>query len=210
MCYNEPVSWITLTIGTLFSALNLYKYHNNYQIVVITLAWLIAVFMQFWEAMLYRSASDKKSCIFYTKGAYINNLIQPLPLMLLAFQNKNRWNVNASIFVLAFYLIYMYFNTQLPKNYCALINGKIYYKWWYLNLWPWNGLSYLITTGLLMYFLIDKKFRYFELILYTISYIISMILRGNGGRSDHASIWCWLAAFAPLANYLYFTYYLKI
>jgi hypothetical protein len=205
MCYNEPVSWITLTIGTLFSALNLYKYHNNYQIVVITLAWFIAVFMQFWEAMLYRSASDKKSCIFYTKGAYINNLIQPLPLMLLAFQNKNKWNVNASIFVLAFYLIFSYFNTRLPKNYCALIDGKIDYKWWKATVWS-NSIVYLITTALLMYFLLDKKIRYFELTLYIVSYILSRFINKN----FIASIWCWLAAFIPLANYLYFTYYLKI
>ena len=69
-----------------------------------------------------------------------------------------------------------------------------------------NGFSYLITILLLFYFLVDEKFKYFQIALLIISYLISYII----AREYIGSIWCWISSFVPLINYIYFSYYLKI
>ena len=80
--------------------------------------------------------------------------------------------------------------------------NNIEYIWWNMS----NGFSYLATILLLFYFLVDEKFKYFQLALIITSYLISYIIN----RKYIGSIWCWIASFIPLINYLYFTYYLKI
>ena len=204
MCYNEPVSWITLTIGTLFTLLNIYKYHKNFDILIITVAWYAAVTMQFWEAMLYRSVNNKKKCIFFTKGAYFNNLLQPFILILLAFKQKDNIKKYLSFAVWISYFIYAYNYIKLGKNFCAINNNRIQYVWWdQPNL---NGLVYLITIFSLFYLLINKKFKNFQLALLAITLSVSFFMN----RKHIGSIWCWFASFVPLINYLYFSYYLKI
>ena len=202
MCYNEPVSWITLTLGSLFTILNLYKYHNNFQIIIISLSWFFAVSMQFWEAMLYRSTKDIKKCIFYTKGAYINNLIQPFIILLLTLKTKDKFKRNFCLGLALVYFIYSLNYVKLEKDYCAINNNGIEYSWWN----EINGFAYNATIIILYYLLIDKKYRLFQVSLLIISYIISMFMR----RDYIGSIWCWVASFVPLVNYIYFTYFLKI
>jgi hypothetical protein len=66
--------------------------------------WYFGISMQFWEALIWK---DYK-CKFASKAAMINNLIQPLSVLLfLLIPNYKVKNMNLIVSVTLIYLIYV-------------------------------------------------------------------------------------------------------
>ena len=203
MCYNEPVSWATFFIGTLFTLLNFYKFKNFKEIIVISIYWFSAVTMQIWEALIHRYKNNQELCAIFSKSARINNFIQPMVLVLLLFDTK-KYDMNFFIKALAVLVILtFYYNEFYPKNMidkCGWTPKGIKYAW----LVKRTPIIYVIVNVLLMYLLLKEKYRRFQIFLFIASLGLSFIIR-YGYFSG--SIWCWIAALLPLVNYIYFTYY---
>lgn len=204
MCYNEPVSWITLIIGTLFTLLNIFSFSKNYEILALSLYWFSAVSMQLWEALIYRFKDNQKKCSYYTKIAAVNNIMQPLVLLLLLSNRKLLLvNKQLAIIVAIIYLFLINKKMVLP-NYCAYDKKlkHITFNWWNEK----NNYLYFVVNIILILLLLTSKIRIFQLILFAVSFIISLAIRNK----YNGSIWCWIAAFIPIVNFIYFKYVLKI
>ena len=77
MCYSFEVSISTFLIGLTFSIINLIKFKNPVY-VCLSILWLVVIFMQLWETLLWKNYK----CNLISKIAMVNNLIQPLLLLL--------------------------------------------------------------------------------------------------------------------------------
>ena len=204
MCYNESVSWQTLIIGTILTILNLIYFRSNYEILIITLYWFGAVLMQLWEALIYRYKDNDRLCKTFSIIAAINTIIQPLVLLFLALNIKLLLvNKQLAIFIAIIYIFLILKNIDFPNRCAYDTNNKNISFYWWTNK---NGYLYVITSLLLLILLLTYKFRFFQISLFIISYLISKLISKN----NHGSIWCWIAAFIPLINFIYFKYYLMM
>ena len=79
MCYSFNVSVITFLIGIILNTVNIYMFRDNPLYIYISIVWLFGISMQFWEALLWKNYKCKQ----VTKLAMINNLIQPLSVLII-------------------------------------------------------------------------------------------------------------------------------
>ena len=204
MCYNEPVSWVTFGIGTFFTIINLIKFHSNINLVFFNIFWYFAITMQFWEANIYKFKDDPKLCNIYTKGAFYNNIFQPfvfLLVIIIDFMRNKKFKIEhiIAIMILIFYTYGLYTQDtfkSVNEDYCAYNPDGLVYNWWR----NYSGVFYFFTV--IMLFLILFKSSYlFQLFLYVGSFVLTHLIR----KGDSGSLWCWIASYIPVINYIYFS-----
>ena len=202
MCYSFEVSVSTFLIGLTFSVINLIKYRNPIY-VCLSLFWLVVIFMQLWESLLWKNYK----CELVSKLAMVNNLIQPLVLLLvLLIPNYLKNNsVNLPLVGLTILIYLGYISKYFKKDYgCIKEKNGIHLKWWDMY-----GAYLFIIVGIILFKLIlPTKIGYIQMSLFIYSLIIVNIfyeknsIYNRYGRKG--SIWCWAAAFIPLVNYFVF------
>ena len=160
--------------------------------------------MQLWETLIWKDYN----CTLFTKLAFISNVMQPVMLPLMFFfiypeyvkENKEKFYLVSFVLVLYFLFIREYFT----KDYdCIRHNDGLHFKWW----GKYGGKVYFITMLLSFFILLKKQLAIFQSLVFTLSIFISYQLNeskplNTAGRIG--SIWCWIASFIPIINYLYF------
>ena len=211
MCYSYNVSVLTFTIGTLLTGVNMYYYSDNPLYFRLNIYWFLIILMQFWEALLWKNYK----CYQISRIAMMNNLIQPLVLLsILTIPNyikTHHIDQNELRYVFLIVLLYCgYVYRYLWKDYgCVRSNNGINLMWWNLP----GSILYIVTTIVLMKILIPEQLASYQTYIIGLSLFLGAFLYNyrNGDLLKFGkicgkvgSIWCWVACFAPLANYYLF------
>lgn len=205
MCWNEPVSWITFALGTIFNIFNICYFKDKYLTTVsILIQWLLL--MQLFEAILWRNQKEcNKTNKFATNGAMIANLTQPIILCLifLAITDVNIYYKSAAVTICMIYICYILYSLNQKGGYnCILVKEDKSCS--HINLFWWkniNGFVYVITLFALILLLI----RPMKFALVVGGYILfSLIFSMLFYSCSVGSLWCWFVSFAPIVFGLYY------
>ena len=197
MCWNEPVSWTTLGIGTAVNAFNVVKYNDPLlNRITLLIQWLLL--MQLFEALAWRDQECGKLNEFATNGALIANFTQPIVVFLAFMINNNDvsdYNKSVACFIILMYISYIMYSQNNSPNY-SCINptetcSHLELIWWRKT----NGGVYVFTLFALFALLI----RPIKVALFVGGYIaIALVVSMLFYSCSVGSMWCWFVAFAPI------------
>jgi len=196
MCWNEPVSWLTLAVGSGFNALNVVKYRDPLlNKITILIQWLLL--MQFFEALAWRDQKCGKLNKFATNGALIANFTQPI-VVFLAFMINNDYvsvyNKSVASFIILMYISYIMYSLNNSPNYSCIgptdICSHLELVWWRKT----NGGIYVFTLFALFALLIPPRVAIFVGGYIALALIASILFYS----CSVGSMWCWFVAFAPI------------
>ena len=218
MCYSYEVSLATFIIGSVFTIINIYTFYDDPVYLYLTVGWWLgAVLMQLWETLIWKNYE----CILISKLALVNNLLQPLLfaaiVLLPGYAKKHRINMNYLLVVLSIYTLYV--SRFLLTDYgCIKTSDGVRLKWWDLT----GGIVYVTTFTLVGIITLEKAIAISFLVLFWGSLIASSVFYAyNDVRpfslvniiqrilldpSRIGSIWCWVAGFSNLFNYVAFKF----
>ena len=206
MCWDEKTSWTTFIIGTTFNILTLSLFCRSKNekvkrwVLPLFLLWEFVLLMQVFDALGWRNPSSQ----FATKGAMIANITQPLLVFLvLVFASP----VSAPRKQIALILMMAYLGLACvslqPDKYNKLAPAKgcknIDYSWW--KDIPAGGIVYTISIVASIFLLID------DTVIASVQggfILLGLVMSMMFYRCGTASVWCWMAAFAPLLNCIMF------
>lgn len=203
MCWDEKTSLLTFVIGTSFNIYNILHYKNT-TITIISLLWQWVLFMQVFEYFAWKNQPKNGKCNQTNKTsakfAYIANMTQPiiLGLLFLAFQKGlSTENKVLAITVIMSYIGWvLYAANKAPEVSCLKKSDNcrnLNYSWW--NDYLFGAGPYMIALFSLIFLLVKPfKFAVIQALFISISLLVSMKFYSCGT----ASMWCWIAAFAPL------------
>ena len=206
MCWDEKTSWTTFTIGTFFNVLTLtffFKSKNESVkrwVVPLFLLWQFVLLMQVFDALGWRNPTSQ----FATKGAMIANLTQPLLVFLvLVFASPVSSERKQVAMLLMLSYLALAFASIRPESYNRLAPAKgcknIDYSWW--KDIPLGGPIYTISIVASIFLLINEPVIASVQAGFILLGLVASIMFYRCGT---ASVWCWVAAFAPLLNCLMF------
>tara|TARA_Y100000590_G_scaffold179768_1_gene204916 strand:+ start:12876 stop:13520 length:645 start_codon:yes stop_codon:yes gene_type:complete len=213
MCFSETHSWTAFTVGTLFTIFNIVVFNKKLLYVLVSIFWYFGVSMQFWEGLLW---SDKKDDPKFSKtvthAALINNILQPVVILLLLFlkENRNVYLILLSFSIALFYLTSVFLNVDMTKYDTIEEKDKkqISLLWWNpdVNRDKMLPVSMYFITIILLISLLGgpTRFKVFTIGLFMASFTISYIIYNK--KKDVGSVWCYFAAFIPFFNAIYFYY----
>ena len=115
MCFSETHSWTAFTVGTLFTIFNIVVFNKKLLYVLVSIFWYFGVSMQFWEGLLWSDKKDdQKFSKTVTHAALINNILQPVVILLLLFlkENRNVYLILLSFSIALFYLTSVFFKCR--------------------------------------------------------------------------------------------------
>jgi len=197
MCWNEPVSWITFVLGTLFNVYMAWHFRTKtiYAFAVV-IQWVLL--MQLFEALAWRDQNCGKLNKFATQGAMLANITQPL-IVFLAFiiigSNSTSVKLTAGTIAFAYtcYLLWVLgnhtgnFTCITPSTACSHLD----LNWWKVI----NPLIYCIALFSLMLLLIRPMGLAYAATAYVaVTLALSMMFYSCGA----GSMWCWFATASPL------------
>ena len=98
MCWSEEISWTTFLIGTSLNLWNFYTFSrikNGRTMILLSIFWQWILFMQFFEAFLWRSYKNgDDNCMWATKMATMASMTQPILIgLLLLIDNPSNLNL---------------------------------------------------------------------------------------------------------------------
>jgi hypothetical protein len=211
MCWDERTSWTTFVLGTVFNVFNIF-YFRDPVITVISILWEWVLMMQFFEAKAWGSQpSGKGPCSVQNKnaaaGALVANVTQPiiLALGLIAFTPvpvENKILAMTVTFAYICWLTYALNKSQpheclKPSESCSHLD----LVWW--KNFPGGALPYMVTLVMVILLLLrPMDLAWFELTFILATLAVSSVFYSCGA----GSMWCWFAAFAPLATGAYWYY----
>ena len=209
MCFNAPISWMTLIIGTIFNIFNIF-YFNNATITATSLLWQWVLLMQLFDAIGWMNqpagGPGSNNCNstnkFVANGAFLANVTQPIVLALLFFalqgdliSQENK--ILAASVTLIYTLWLVYSSNQIDEVNCLRPNtgcSNLAYSWW--EQFPGSASMYMLALVLLILLLArPMKFALMQLTYITLTFIISSYVYKCGGVP---SVWCALAGLAPV------------
>ena len=204
MCWNEPISWTVFFVGTLFNMYLIWKFRTATAITV-AITWQWVLLMQLFDALLWRDQNCGRLNKFATNSAYIANITQPIVvfLSLIVISTANIKLKIMSTVIILFYIIYMIQSRpNIGKLDCVQEKGgHLNYFWW--DKMKFGGIIYAVVLVLIMLLLL----RPVNLSIFEVSYIlITLGISIAFFKYSTPSIWCWFAAFAPIANVIFFSF----
>lgn len=205
MCWNEPVSWTVFFVGTLFNIYLIWKYKTPVAI-ALALIWQWILLMQLFDALLWRDQKCGSLNKFAGNSAYIANITQPIVvfLVLIVISSASmKFKIMAGVIVLV-YISYLVMSKSVVGNIECVKekNGHLDYFWW--NKMKYGKVIYIVTLIAITFLLL----RPMALSLFEMSYVLgTLMLTGIFFSYGGPSIWCWFAAFAPIANVIFFSFY---
>jgi len=207
MCWNEPVSWTTFILGTLFNIFNIcYFRDTTLTLISILIQWLLL--MQFFEALAWRDQNCGSLNAFATNGALVANLTQPIVVCMsfLMFTKVPQHYKLLALGITFLYISYILYKLNNRPPYTCL---KPTEQCTHLDLVWWrdmSGLFYCMTLFSVMLLLI----RPFRLSLFVTGYIASTLVISLLFYScSVGSMWCWFTSFAPIIITIYWYFYVK-
>lgn len=205
MCWNEPISWTTFCVGTLFNIYLIWRFKTPVAI-ALAIIWEWAILMQLLDALLWMDQKCGTLNKVASKSAYIANITQPIVifLVLLTISTVDIKFKIMSCIVILFYIIYIIMTkSDVGKIECVKDEGgHLDYFWW--KKMKYGSIIFVLTVVLIVLFLLrPMKLSFFEVCYFLLTLILTAIFFNYGGPS----IWCWFAAFAPIANVIFFTFY---
>ena len=205
MCWNEPVSWTVFFVGTLCTIYLIWKIKKTVAI-AIAITWQWVLLMQLFDALLWRDQNCGTLNKFAGNSAYIANITQPIIvfLVLIVISSVSTTFKIMACVVILIYIIYMIMsNSSVGQIDCVKEkNGYLDYFWW--EKMKYGGIVYITTLILIIAFLLrPTKLSLFEISYILFTLLLTTLFFSYGGPS----IWCWFAAFAPIANVIFFTLY---
>jgi hypothetical protein len=212
MCWSEEISWVTFTIGMITSAQIFFYYKRRNPIISnIVVAWQPVIWMQFFEAYVWREVENETTIQFGSYGAIFTSLLQP-PIMgiVLISQNRveqSRKNLAAMLIILYIYW-YSYSLTTISPLDSLTMNDietcrHIDFKFWEKLVYPDLMYSFFVS-GLFVLLIPYTDVALFLVIIsggtYTFSYYMYNCGESNG------SMWCWVSSLTPVMLAGYFDY----
>ena len=174
--------------------------------------------MQIFEALSWRSQTNRSSLTHFwaSNGAFLANVTQPIVVGLLClalFKNTSTKAKLIAVAVMLGYIIWLIYKSNkispvgelTPNPDCS-----------HLNLSWWDKMSFEIgdatVHGAVPYFIclysvLFLLLRPTNLMLFSMCYItVAFLISACMYTCGTGSVWCWLAAFAPLFTWLYCKY----
>ncbi len=207
MCISEPVSWVTLAIGSILNILILIYLSRipDPKIIipiVLILGWQYALLMQIPDALAWRDPSAQ----YAGKLAFILNSTQPLVLFVLVVIALTKLGVSLLRLVPAIVALTVYSILTIKDS----INRKDYditppnnckhlaYRWWNRPKYIFYVLS--ITFTILS---LAPAWGYITLSLFvfTASIIGAKLVAGD---CPPGSLWCWSIAGSGVLTFIYY------
>jgi len=212
MCWNESVSWITFTLGTIINIFAIF-YIKNPIFTCVSMMWQWVLLMQLFEALAWHNQDcNSTTNKIGTYGAFFANITQPLIVFISLFiatvtqTFKSDYQTNytkifqilASIIIVS-YVVYM-IATLYDKRYDCLTTtdtcDQLHYSWWDDT----SAIPYIIALISIILLLL----RPLSFCIYQVLFILGTLLITNLFYNDHnGSIWCFFAASAPIFNILF-------
>lgn len=207
MCFNQPVSILTFVLGTL---LNLYLYtvvrslpdDRSRLYIPLVIFWQWILFVQFFEAFAWSSSTTAHK--FGSVGIFLDVSLQPLLLVaLIAPLIENLFIRNLLILSGLIYVGTFFYELQYGDTRKQLSVGQtptcrhLDYSWW--EQLPVSGWLYFIVAILAFVSFPDTRLGLFQLIYLAVGLGLSYLFY----RSCLGSLFCFYAAFAPLALLLW-------
>lgn len=208
MCWDEKTSWTTLLIGTAFNLFNIF-YFREPIIIVISLLWQWVLMMQLFEALAWRDYKSSQGCknSLPAQGALIANLTQPiiLALSLIIITPVSLTNKVLAGMAVFGYICWVLYGLNQTENFTCLKPADgcdhLDLVWW--KKLPGGAVPYLITLFAVIYLLM----RPVDLAAFEAAYIFgTLIISSIFYSCGTGSMWCWFAAFAPVATGMYWYY----
>jgi hypothetical protein len=204
MCWNEPVSWIVFFVGTLFNIYLIWKIKTPVSI-VIAISWQWVLLMQLFDALLWRDQNCGSLNKFATKSAYIANITQPIVVFLTLIVISKaaiKFKIMSCVVVLIYIIYMIQARPGIGKLDCVKEKGgHLNYFWW--DKMKFGGILYTVALVLIMLLLLRPT----NLSIFEVSYVlITLVISITFFKYNTPSIWCWFAAFAPIANVIFFSF----
>ena len=211
MCLDTKTSIITLIVGTVLNIWNIMHYKDA-TITAVSILWQWVLLMQLFEAFVWQNQpsnglqSKPLDCNntnkWATKGAYLANITQPIVFAIVLFVIKGdtlsqEAKIAAGSILTGYILWLLYASNKIPEVNCLTPNNKCHnltYYWW--NQFPGNAFVYLAALILLILIMVKPiNFAVMQLSYILVTLWVSTMFYSCGSPG---SMWCWLAAFAPL------------
>ena len=205
MCWNAKVSFLTFSIGLIFSLILIkngnkkYKMENKISgIFLIFIALIQLMDFFFWIDINNNIGLNKLMTII---GPLLN-VGQPVILYLIKYYYyKPSFNMNINSLVLIINLLYLIYFIKIYINFISYSSNLITgIKNNHLK-WPWieysNAYFYLILLGINIFYLFDFKYG---LSVFLIVYFF-LLLSVKYFYYNAGELWCFFGAFTPLILY---------
>lgn len=205
MCWNAKVSFLTFSIGLIFSLILIkhgnkkYKMENKISgIFLIFIALIQLMDFFFWIDINNNIGLNKLMTII----GPILNVGQPVILYLIKYYYyKPSFNMNINSLVLIINLLYLIYFIKIYINFISYSSNLITgIKNNHLK-WPWieysNAYFYLILLGINIFYLFDFKYG---LSVFLIVYFF-LLLSVKYFYYNAGELWCFFGAFTPLILY---------
>jgi hypothetical protein len=191
MCWNAPVSFITLGIGTLLNIISFYilNYRNSKIVSLFVLFWQYGLLMQIPEGIAW--VRIDKSIVIESRFALLLNVTQPLVLYLILLYLKTPFKYGHVVLFMYFLVLLTQIDILWEQSKSiAPVEGCEH-----LNLGYWNtsrGVIYIVSTLLI---LSELKYVYWILVNGFI-FVFSLVLALSLYPCSTGSLWCWMISIA--------------
>jgi len=205
MCFNEPISWTAFGVITLFNILTIiHTNRSTYTSIALIFQWVLL--MQVFDALAWHDPTCGSSLnMIATRGAFLANVTQPIiAYFLLMYISKSSQFEKVAATVVVFLYIMWVINGATNVNITCLKNSdtcaNLQYYWWsgITPVWFYHISLILIVLLLLKPFSLAVAIT----TIICMTFIISFIFYSCGV----GSVWCFIAAFVPILNYIAYKY----
>jgi len=211
MCINAETSISSFVIGSIVNYI-IFKSNPTSDYLIIALVYEFILFMQLFDFMAWKDPRCGKINEFATKGAFVQNMLQPVVIMLiLLYLTKvdNKMSKGIVNLLLVFYIGYifykLYYNNKSKPITCLKPTEAckhLQYDWWY-NIDRYPIFVYLIPIVASFLLLLNStKFS----IIHAVYFLMSFIISGKFYACGLPSMFCLFATGGPLLNYLLMKY----
>jgi hypothetical protein len=214
MCINAKTSLGSFVFGTIINGILLSsKPSTDYFIIALVYEFILS--MQLFDFFAWLDSRCGKLNEFATKGAFIQNMLQPVVIMLLLLyftKNNNKISNGIVNILLVFYISYIFYKlyyNKSPKSITCLRSTEkckhLQYDWWN-NIGDYPIFIYLIPIIISFLLLLSSTKL---AIIHSLYFIISFMISGLFYACGLPSMFCLFATGGPLLNLILMKYNIK-
>jgi len=214
MCINAKTSLGSFVFGTIINGI-LLRSKPSADYFIIALVYEFILTMQLFDFFAWKDSMCGKLNEFATKGAFVQNMLQPVVVMLLLLyftKIENKISKGIVNILLVFYISYIFYKlyyNKSPKSIKCLRPTEtckhLQYDWWN-NIGDYSIFIYLIPIVISFLLLLSStKFAIIHSVYFIMSFIISRTFYACG----LPSIFCLFATGGPILNLLLMKYSIK-
>lgn len=211
MCINAKTSLGSFVFGSFINGILLTS-NPSTDYFIIALVYEFILSMQLFDFIAWKDSMCGKLNVFATKGAFIQNMLQPVVIMLLLLyftKIENKISKGIVNILLVFYISYIFYNlyyNKSPKSITCLRPTEkckhLQYDWWN-NIGDYPIFIYLIPIVISFLLLLSSsKFA----IIHSLYFIMSFLISGLFYACGLPSIFCLFATGGPLLNLVLMKY----